>query len=67
METFSSLAWALETFVKMPDETRADSKLYGVELDSISGRIAKLLYPEDNIQIKGFEKQHSRITALTWS
>lgn len=43
-------------FAKMPDETRADSKLYGVELDSISGRIAKLLYPEDNIQIKGFEK-----------
>lgn len=43
-------------FAKMPDEMRADSKLYGVELDSISGRIAKLLYPEDNIQIKGFEK-----------
>lgn len=41
---------------KMPDEMRADSKLYGVELDSISGRIAKQLYPEDNIQIKGFEK-----------
>lgn len=40
----------------MPDEMRADSKLYGVELDSISGRIAKQLYPEDNIQIKGFEK-----------
>ena len=32
------------------------SNLYGVELDSISGRIAKQLYPEDNIQIKGFEK-----------
>lgn len=43
-------------FDKMPDEMRADSKLYGVELDSISGRIAKQLYPEDNIQIKGFEK-----------
>lgn len=43
-------------FAKMPDEIRADSKLYGVELDSISGRIAKQLYPEDNIQIKGFEK-----------
>lgn len=43
-------------FAKMPDEMRADSKLYGVELDSISGRIAKQLYPEDNIQIKGFEK-----------
>lgn len=43
-------------FAKMPDEMRADSKLYGVELDSVSGRIAKQLYPEDNIQIKGFEK-----------
>lgn len=43
-------------FAKMPDEMRADSKIYGVELDSISGRIAKQLYPEDNIQIKGFEK-----------
>lgn len=43
-------------FAKMPNEMRADSKLYGVELDSISGRIAKQLYPEDNIQIKGFEK-----------
>lgn len=43
-------------FAKMPDEMRTDSKLYGVELDSISGRIAKQLYPEDNIQIKGFEK-----------
>lgn len=43
-------------FAKMPDEMRNNSKLYGVELDSISGRIAKQLYPEDNIQIKGFEK-----------
>lgn len=31
------------------------SKFYGVELDSISGRIAKQLYPESKIQIKGFE------------
>lgn len=33
-----------------------DCKLYGVELDSITGRIAKQLYPEADIQIKGFEK-----------
>ena len=32
------------------------SKFYGVELDSVSGRIAKLLYPESNIQICGFEE-----------
>lgn len=31
------------------------SRLYGVELDSITGRIAKQLYPEANIQVKGFE------------
>ena len=37
-------------------ENLNQSKLYGVELDSISGRIAKLLYPDANIQIKGFEK-----------
>lgn len=39
----------------MPDKMR-DSKLYGVELDSITGRIAKQLYPNAEIQIKGFEK-----------
>ncbi|MGT2939647.1 helicase-related protein [Streptococcus constellatus subsp. pharyngis] len=32
------------------------SKFYGVELDSVSGRIGKLLYPESDIQIKGFEE-----------
>lgn len=39
----------------MPEKMR-DSKLYGVELDSITGRIAKQLYPQADIQIKGFEK-----------
>ena len=43
-------------FAKMPDDIRDGSKLYGVELDSISGRIAQLLNPEDRIQITGFEK-----------
>lgn len=37
-------------------ETMQDSKLYGVEKDSISGRIAKLLYPKAEINIKGFEE-----------
>ena len=37
-------------------ESMQGSKFYGVELDSISGRIAKELYPNANIQIKGFEK-----------
>lgn len=39
----------------IPDEMNK-SKFYGVELDSISGRIGKLLYPESDIQIKGFEE-----------
>ena len=39
----------------LPDELEK-SKIYGVELDSISGNIAKKLYPESNIQVKGFEK-----------
>ena len=37
-------------------ESMQGSKFYGVELDSISGQIAKKLYPNANIQIKGFEK-----------
>ncbi len=39
----------------LPDEMNK-SKFYGVELDSVSGRIGKLLYPESDIQIKGFEE-----------
>ncbi|HEL0673909.1 TPA: DEAD/DEAH box helicase family protein [Streptococcus equi subsp. zooepidemicus] len=39
----------------LPDEMRR-SKFYSVELDSISGRIGKLLYPESDIQIKGLEE-----------
>lgn len=39
----------------LPDEMNK-SKFYGVELDSVSGRIAKLLYPESDMQVKGFEE-----------
>ncbi|HEO2221861.1 TPA: DEAD/DEAH box helicase family protein [Streptococcus agalactiae] len=39
----------------IPDEMNK-SKFYGVELDSVSGRIGKLLYPESYIQIKGLEE-----------
>ena len=39
----------------LPDEMNK-SKFYGVELDSVSGRIGKLLYPESYIQIKGLEE-----------
>ena len=34
----------------------SESKLYGVELDSITGRIAQMLYPDAKIDIKGFEE-----------
>ena len=39
----------------LPDEMKK-SKFYGVELDSVSGRIGKLLYPESDIQIKSLEE-----------
>lgn len=42
-------------FGKLPDEMK-DSKMYGVELDSISGRIAKQLYQNSNIAIEGYEE-----------
>ena len=42
-------------FGMLPDELK-QSKLYGVELDSLTGHIAKKLYPNSKIEIKGFEK-----------
>lgn len=39
----------------IPDEMNK-SKFYGIELDSVSGRIGKLLYPESEVQIKGLEE-----------
>ncbi len=45
-------------FAKMPEDMRESSRLYGVELDSISGRIAQQLYPQDRIQVRGFEQTH---------
>ena len=41
-------------------ETMQGSKLYGVELDSITGRIAKQLYPNANITVAGFETTDRR-------
>ena len=42
-------------FGAMPENMR-NSELHGVDLDSLTGRIAKQLYPDADIQIKGFEK-----------
>lgn len=43
-------------FGRMPQEMQEHSKLYGVEIDGLTGRIAKQLYPLAHIDIKGFEK-----------
>ena len=40
----------------MPEDMRKESDLYGVEIDSISGRIAQKIYPDADIVIQGFEK-----------
>lgn len=42
-------------FGYMPKEISDGSRLYGVELDNLTGRIAAKLYPQANVQIKGFE------------
>ena len=47
-------------FFGMLPDTMQDSRLYGVELDSITGRIAKKLYPEANIKVAGFETTDRR-------
>lgn len=43
-------------FGRMPEDMQAHSQLYGVEIDSLSGRIAQALYPDADIAIQGFEK-----------
>ena len=47
-------------FFGMLPESMAGSKLYGVELDSISGRIAQQLYPKADITVAGFETTDRR-------
>lgn len=43
-------------FIGMLPENLKDSKVYGVELDSVSGRIAQQLYQNQDIRVQGFEK-----------
>ena len=47
-------------FFGMLPDTMQDSRLYGVELDSITGRIAQKLYPQANITVAGFETTDRR-------
>ena len=49
-------ALGVGNFFGMMPEGMRQSSLYGVELDSISGRIAKQLYPNADIRVTGFEK-----------
>lgn len=43
-------------FLNMPEKWKKNSMMYGVEKDSITGRMARLINPDVNIQIKGFEE-----------
>ena len=43
-------------FGYMPQSISDGAELYGVELDSLTGKIAQKLYPQVNVQIKGFEE-----------
>ncbi len=49
-------AMGIGNFFGMLPEKMQDSRLYGVELDGITGRIARQLYPKADIKISGFEK-----------
>ncbi len=47
-------------FGMMPEEMQKNSRLYGVELDSITGRIAQKLYPSADVTVAGFETTDRR-------
>lgn len=49
-------ACGIGNFFGLLPEEMSESKLYGIELDGISGRIAKLLYPNAEIRVTGYEK-----------
>ena len=43
-------------FLGMLPDSMTESKIYGVELDDVSGRIARQLYPRSSISVRGYEK-----------
>ena len=53
-------AMGIGNFFGMLPDTMRNSNLYGVELDSISGRIAQKLYPNAEIKVAGFETTDRR-------
>ncbi len=42
-------------FMTMPDSLKDKTKLFGIELDAVTGQIAKQLFPEATILVQGFE------------
>ena len=53
-------ACGVGNFFGLLPESMAQSRLFGVELDSVSGRIARQLYPNADIKVTGFEKTDNR-------
>ena len=53
-------ACGVGNFFGMLPESMSQSRLYGVELDSITGRMARQLYPDAKIEITGFEKTNRK-------
>ncbi len=58
-------ACGVGNFFGMLPESMSQSRLYGVELDSITGRMARQLYPDARIEITGFEKTNRKIFLMS--
>ncbi len=58
--TFWSRLLGVGNLLEVLPDTVQDSRLYGVELDCVTGRIAKKLYPQADITVAGFETTDRR-------
>ena len=52
---------AVGNFIGMKPESLSDCKIYGVEIDSISGRIAGQLYQNSTVAVQGYEEAKGRV------
>lgn len=52
-------------FSRLPADMSA-SRLYGVELDPVTGKMAQLIYPDAHIDVKGYEKTDFQNDFLMW-
>lgn len=57
---------AVGNFMGMKPESLSDCKIYGVEVDSISGRIAAQLYQKSTVAVQGYEEAELPDSFLTW-